>query len=275
MRHALHPARRAAVGRDRARARLRERPHRRGARGEDLLLAGHRPVRVPGRRQPRRARRSWASASSSPSSTSRVNFIVDVLYGVIDPRIRVAMSTTVASAGRARRRRGRTIGAAVAAAARGRRRRDRGRLAARRDLRAAARAARPARAELRRRSQRRPRAHLFGTDELGRDVSQPRHLRLAHLGAARAAARRARRRDRRRCSARIAGYFRGFVDGVSMRARRPRLRVPGDHPRDGRHRRARPRPARTPCSRSSIVAWPAYARVVRGLVLSVGDSEYV
>ena len=33
-------------------------------------------------------RRSWASASSSRSSTSPINFVVDVLYGVIDPRIR-------------------------------------------------------------------------------------------------------------------------------------------------------------------------------------------
>ena len=41
-------------GRDGARARLRERPHRRGPRREDLLLAGDRPVRVPGCGQPRR-----------------------------------------------------------------------------------------------------------------------------------------------------------------------------------------------------------------------------
>ena len=33
-------------------------------------------------------RRSWASACSSRSSTSSINFVVDILYGVIDPRIR-------------------------------------------------------------------------------------------------------------------------------------------------------------------------------------------
>ena len=50
----LHPARGAAVGRHRARPRLRERAHGRGPRREDLLLAGGRPVRLPGRGQRRR-----------------------------------------------------------------------------------------------------------------------------------------------------------------------------------------------------------------------------
>ncbi len=52
----LHPAGGAAVGGHRARPRLRERAHGRGARREDLLLARRRPVRLRGRRQPRRAR---------------------------------------------------------------------------------------------------------------------------------------------------------------------------------------------------------------------------
>ena len=70
-RQAIHPARGASVGRDGHRARLRERPHRRGARGEDLLLAGSRPVRVHRPPSISTCRRLPASACSSPSSTSR------------------------------------------------------------------------------------------------------------------------------------------------------------------------------------------------------------
>ena len=35
-------------------------------------------------------RRSWASACSSAIVYISVNFVVDVLYGVIDPRVRLA-----------------------------------------------------------------------------------------------------------------------------------------------------------------------------------------
>ena len=62
------------------------------------------------------------------------------------------------------------------------------------------------------------RHHLFGTDELGRDVLSRVHLRRRHLAAA-----------RDRCSSgsslliggtlgAVAGYFGGLVDGMIMRA---------------------------------------------------------
>ena len=136
----------------------------------------------------------------------------------------------------------------MAAAARGRRRRDRRRLAADRDLRAADRAVRPARADTSPPLQRPSRAHLFGTDELGRDVlsrvlygarvSLPLALLLVSLLA----------RDRRHAR-RVAGYFGGVVDGIVMRSDRPRLRLPGDHPGDGR----RP-PSLGPSLRNAVLA---------------------
>ena len=72
----------------------------------------------------------------------------------------------------------------------------------------------------------------------------------------------------------IAGYFRGVVDGVSMRVVDLFFAFPaiilamvvtavlG-------------RGLQNAALAIVIVAWPAYARVVRGLVLSIGDSEYV
>jgi peptide/nickel transport system permease protein len=116
-------------------------------------------------------------------------------------------------------------------------------------------------------------AHLFGTDELGRDVlsrviygsrvSVPIALLLVSLAALIGALIGA-----------LAGYFRGLVDGVSMRIVDLFFAFPaiilamvvaavlG-------------RGLRNAALAIVIVAWPAYARVVRGLVLSVGNSEYV
>ena len=54
VRHVLRAA--LPVGRHRDRARVRERAHRHGARGDDLRLAGDRPVRLPQRRHARPAR---------------------------------------------------------------------------------------------------------------------------------------------------------------------------------------------------------------------------
>ena len=92
--------------------------------------------------------------------------------------------------------------------------------------------------------------HLFGTDELGRDVlsrviygsrvSIPIALLLVGLAASIGCVAGA-----------IAGYFRGIVDGALMRT------------------------VENAALAIVIVAWPSYARVVRGLVLSVGDSEFV
>jgi peptide/nickel transport system permease protein len=115
--------------------------------------------------------------------------------------------------------------------------------------------------------------HLFGTDELGRDVlsrvvygsrvSIPIALLLVTLAASIGSVVGA-----------TAGYFRGAVDGLLMRAADLVFAFPpiilamvvaavlG-------------RGLSNAALAIVVVAWPSYARVVRGLVLSVGDSEYV
>jgi ABC-type dipeptide/oligopeptide/nickel transport system permease subunit len=115
--------------------------------------------------------------------------------------------------------------------------------------------------------------HPFGTDELGRDVlsrvihgtrvTLPIGVLLVVLAATIGGTVGA-----------IAGYFRGVVDGVFMRAADLVFAFPpiilamvvaavlG-------------KGLRNAALAIVVVAWPSYARVVRGLVLSVGDSEYV
>jgi peptide/nickel transport system permease protein len=116
-------------------------------------------------------------------------------------------------------------------------------------------------------------AHLFGTDELGRDVlsrviagsrvSVPIALLLVSLAALIGG-----------LIGGVAGYFRGLVDGVSMRlvdlvfAFPPIILAMVVAAVLGRG-------LQNAALAIVVVAWPSYARVVRGLVLSVGDSEYV
>jgi peptide/nickel transport system permease protein len=116
-------------------------------------------------------------------------------------------------------------------------------------------------------------SHLFGTDELGRDVfsrvihgsrvTLPIGLLLVVLAAAIGSTLGA-----------VAGYFRGIADGALMRLTDLVFAFPaiilamvvaavlG-------------RGLFNAALAIVVVAWPAYARVSRGLVLSVGDSEYV
>ena len=116
-------------------------------------------------------------------------------------------------------------------------------------------------------------AHLFGTDELGRDVlsrvihgsrvSVPIALLLVTLAAVIGGV-----------VGGVAGYFRGVVDGLSMRmvdlvfAFPPIILAMVVAAVLGRG-------LRNSALAIVVVAWPSYARVVRGLVLSVGYSEYV
>jgi ABC-type dipeptide/oligopeptide/nickel transport system permease subunit len=116
-------------------------------------------------------------------------------------------------------------------------------------------------------------SHLFGTDELGRDVfsrviegsrvSLPIAIVLVALAMTIGSTVGA-----------IAGYFRGVADGVLMRvadlvfAFPPIILAMVVAAVLGRG-------LFNAALAIVVVAWPSYARVSRGLVLSVGESEYV
>ncbi|HVU79637.1 MAG TPA: ABC transporter permease [Gaiellaceae bacterium] len=116
-------------------------------------------------------------------------------------------------------------------------------------------------------------AHLFGTDELGRDVlsrvlygarlSLPLALLLVSLSLGLGLV-----------LGLLAGYFRGVVDGVIMRLTDLVFAFPAII------LAMVVTASLGPSIRNAVLAlvfvsWPTYARVVRGLVLSTADSEYV
>jgi peptide/nickel transport system permease protein len=115
--------------------------------------------------------------------------------------------------------------------------------------------------------------HLFGTDELGRDVFS-RVLYGARLSIPLAMLLIALSVLIGVTLGVIAGYFRGWVDGGIMRMTDLVFAFPaiilalvvtaslGKGLQDA-------------VIALVIVSWPAYARVTRGLVLSIGDSDYV
>ncbi|MBA2475032.1 MAG: ABC transporter permease [Actinobacteria bacterium] len=115
--------------------------------------------------------------------------------------------------------------------------------------------------------------HLFGTDELGRDVlsrvlfgarlSIPLALLLVGLALFVGATLGA-----------IAGYFGGLIDSIVMRGADLVFAFPAIILAMVVTAVLGPS-IRNAVLALVVVSWPAYARVVRGLVLSIGQTEYV
>jgi peptide/nickel transport system permease protein len=116
-------------------------------------------------------------------------------------------------------------------------------------------------------------SHLFGTDELGRDVlsrviygsriSLPLAILLVVLATVLGASVGA-----------IAGFFGGWIDGTLMRLADLVFAFPGIILAMAVAAALGPQ-LRNAVLAVVIVSWPSYARLVRGLVLSARNSEYV
>ncbi|MEO3859790.1 ABC transporter permease [Acrocarpospora sp. B8E8] len=115
--------------------------------------------------------------------------------------------------------------------------------------------------------------HLFGTDELGRDVlsrviyGSQVSLPLAFLLVAFAAVIGS-------VVGGIAGFFGGWVDGALMRLADLVFAFPGIILAMAVAAALGPQ-LRNAVLAVVVVSWPSYARLVRGLVLSARNSEYV
>jgi ABC-type dipeptide/oligopeptide/nickel transport system permease subunit len=117
------------------------------------------------------------------------------------------------------------------------------------------------------------RGHLFGTDELGRDVlsrtlfgarlSIPIALLLVGISLTIGATVGA-----------LAGYFGGVIDGIVMRSADLVFAFPAIILAMVTTAALGPG-VRNAVIALVVVSWPSYARVVRGLVLQVGRSDYV
>jgi ABC-type dipeptide/oligopeptide/nickel transport system permease subunit len=117
------------------------------------------------------------------------------------------------------------------------------------------------------------RAHLFGTDELGRDVLS-RVLYGARLSLPLALLLVALSVFIGTVLGLVAGYFRGWVDGLVMRLTDLVFAFPAII------LAMVVTASLGPSLRNAVLAlvfvsWPTYARVVRGLVLATADAEYV